>query len=251
MTSRTSEAKRRAFFAAVRETGNQTLACERAKVSRSWMSLHRATDPAFRAALDDALTAARGRLAVRAAQSNLPLPPAGWLYAQGEELVLTAGTGKGTQIARARVRQFTPRIEARFLAVLAGTCNVKAACAAVGLTPAAAYAHRQRWRGFRERWRRAVDEGRLRLEMALIEAGRNLLEGADEAARAEQVLPAITADQALQTLRLYRGHGTGTGNPPGRIVRPASVEQTRDAIFRRIRAITGVDVRARNGGAAG
>ena len=43
--------------------------------------------------------------------------------------------GRRVQIARARVKQWTPRVEDRFLATLAATCNVKAACAEVRMTP--------------------------------------------------------------------------------------------------------------------
>ena len=73
------------------------------------------------------------------------------------------------QIARARLKQWTPRIEDRFLAVLAATCNVKAACAEVGMTAASAYAHRKRWPAFAGRWDEAVEEGYARLEFALVE----------------------------------------------------------------------------------
>jgi len=37
MSHKTSPARRTALFQALRENGNQTLACERAKVSRSWV----------------------------------------------------------------------------------------------------------------------------------------------------------------------------------------------------------------------
>ena len=47
MTAKTSPARRAAFMAAVAATGNRTLAAERARVSPSWVTLHRATDPAF------------------------------------------------------------------------------------------------------------------------------------------------------------------------------------------------------------
>jgi len=36
MVAKTSQARREAFLAALRETGNQTIAAERAKVPRSW-----------------------------------------------------------------------------------------------------------------------------------------------------------------------------------------------------------------------
>ena len=57
MSRKTSPARRGAFLQALRETGNQTIAAERAKVSRSWVQLHRSTDPQFRA---DVAAAARG-----------------------------------------------------------------------------------------------------------------------------------------------------------------------------------------------
>ena len=47
MSRKTSPARRAAFLKALSETGNQTIAAERAKVSRSWVQLHRSTDPAF------------------------------------------------------------------------------------------------------------------------------------------------------------------------------------------------------------
>jgi hypothetical protein len=55
MSAKTSAARRAAFMAAVAETGNRTLAAERAKVSASWVTLHRATDPAFKAELEAAV----------------------------------------------------------------------------------------------------------------------------------------------------------------------------------------------------
>ena len=48
MSAKTSAARRRAFFAGLAETGNQTLAAERAKVSLSLVTLHGSTDLAFR-----------------------------------------------------------------------------------------------------------------------------------------------------------------------------------------------------------
>ncbi|PAX07115.1 hypothetical protein [Sphingomonas lenta] len=62
MSAKTSERRRAAFFKALAETGNQTLAAERAKVSRSWVSLHRAGDPAFRAEMEAAIASAEARL---------------------------------------------------------------------------------------------------------------------------------------------------------------------------------------------
>ena len=47
-------------------------------------------------------------------------------------------------VAPALPKQWTPRVEAHFLAALRETCNVKAACAEVGLTQQSGYGHRKR-----------------------------------------------------------------------------------------------------------
>jgi hypothetical protein len=52
MTQKFTQVRKDAFLAALRVTGNQTLAAERAKVSRSWVQLHRSEDPAFRSAVE-------------------------------------------------------------------------------------------------------------------------------------------------------------------------------------------------------
>ena len=148
MTRKFSQARREAFLAALRETGNRTLAAERAKVSRSWVSLHRRSDAEFRRACEEAVREAKERLAAHPDRE----PPTGWGFLDGEELVVRgtggSGGGKRVQIARARLRQWSPRVEERFLTALTATCNVRAACAEVGMTPASAYAHRGRWANF-------------------------------------------------------------------------------------------------------
>jgi hypothetical protein len=144
-------------------------------VPRSWVQLHRSTDPAFDADVRAAIEEAKA--ALRADPSPQPLsrkgrgtnqPPAGWGHLDGEELVVRgtggSGAGKRVQVARARLKQWTPRIEDRFLAVVAATCNVRAACAEVGMTVSSAYAHRKRWPAFARRWDEAVWEGTQNLE---------------------------------------------------------------------------------------
>lgn len=66
-----------------------------------------------------------------------------------------------------RSRQWTPRIEERFLKVLAATCNARAAYTAVGLSAESAYAHRKRWPDFARRWDEAVEAGYERVDSGL------------------------------------------------------------------------------------
>lgn len=209
MSAKTSANRRAAFFTAVRETGNQTIAAERAKVSRSWVSLHRLTDPAFRVELDAAIAAAKVALAGAAKVG----PGAGWRAQDGEELAVRGSNGRRVQIARARLKQWTPRVEARFLSVLGATCNVKAACAAVGLSQESAYQHRRRWPDFADRWHAALTLGCERLEGELfLSAGR--LFGTVEADEDAPMTP-MTPAQALQLLALNRHTMHGGGRPPG------------------------------------
>jgi hypothetical protein len=62
MTAKFSEARRQAFLAALRASGNQTLAAEKAKVSRSWVHLHRSQGPAFKDAVAEVVRHARREL---------------------------------------------------------------------------------------------------------------------------------------------------------------------------------------------
>lgn len=123
-------------------------------MSRSWVPLHRSDDPEFNRAVEEAVTEAKARLRWAEQERGGGCKPAArWGFLDGEELVVrgTGGTGGGkrVQIARARVRGWSPRVEERFLSALTATCNVKAACAEVGLTAASAYNHRPALAGVR------------------------------------------------------------------------------------------------------
>lgn len=237
MSKKFSEARRAAFFNALRETGNQTLAAERAKVSRSWVSLHRAQDPEFRRAMETAIAEAKARLFAHPERK----PPRGWGHLDGEELVVKgsggSGGGRRVQIARARLKQWTPRIEERFLSVLAATCNAKAAYIAVGMSRASAYTHRKRWPAFARRWDEAVVEGYARIEGALIEAGCNLFSSTEPAP--ESPLPPMTVGEAIHLLHMHKNGVVGIGKAPGVRWRPPPQldEATRTRIMARFAAV--------------
>lgn len=239
MSAKMSAARKAAFFEALRETGNQTLAAEAAKVSRSWVTLHRSQDSEFRRAMDEAVAGARARLGAHPERR----PPSGWGFLDGEELVVkgtggsrSTGSGQGggrrVQIARARLHQWTPRIEDRFLAALAATGNAAAAYAEVGMSKGSAYGHRNRWPGFARRWDEAVDLAGIRLEFALIEFAANpfsapeLPEPADLSivrARPAGAGPgdgsggfALTFDEGMHSLYMTQHRRFGLGGRPGR-----------------------------------
>lgn len=236
MSRKMSPQRRAAFLEAVRETGNQSLAAERAKVSRSWVQLHRSTDPGFDAAVRAALRQAQHRLGGHGERK----PPSGWGHLDGEELVVKgtggSGGGKRIQIARARLKQWTPRIEDRFLAVLSATCNVKAACAEVGMTAASAYAHRKRWRAFAERWDDAVWIAYMRLENALFSNAANLFSSPE--LPVEMAMPPMSVEQVIHLMHMHKHQVHGLGRAPGvrEPPRPKTLDEVRPSILRKFSA---------------
>jgi hypothetical protein len=236
MSAKISAARAAAFLKAVGETGNQTLAAERAKVSRSWVLLHRGRDPGFDAAVKAAVEEARGRLqgfstSLEASGVGSGVtPPAKWRYMNGHQMVVR-GTGDGiggnrrVQVARARLKGWDPRTEDRFLEALAGTCNVRAACAAVGLSVASAYTHRYRWPAFARRWDETVTIASERIETGLLRAAIALHE--TDAVPVDVPIAGMTADHALNLLRHFVGtRAPRPGRRTGRPVEVASMEQT-------------------------
>jgi hypothetical protein len=239
MSVKMSPQRRAAFLRALKATGNQALAAECAKVSRRWVCLHRKIDPEFRRESDAAIAEARASLSwapdqVRGARGS-NRPPSGWGYLDGEELVVRGSNGRRLQIARARLHQWTPRLEDRFLAALAATCNVKAACAEAGMSGPSAYEHRERWPGFAKRWDKAVEMADIRLAFALVEHGTNPFSSLDPPAPVP--IPPMSVDDALHNLSMHQHQVSGIGGRPGRRGRPPSFEESIRVIASKIEAI--------------
>lgn len=227
MTQKFSATRRAAFLRALGETGNQTLSAARAKVSRSWVTLHR-KDPEFDAAAQAALAAAKARLEAAGARR----PPSGWGTLDGAQLVVRgtggAGGGKRVQIARARLRQWDPATEDRFIATLQATCNVRASCKAAGMWPPSAYAHRKRWPSFERRWDAAVEESYMRIELGLLENGGNMFSARERPPEID--MPPMRVDEALQLLRLHKSAPRGIGVMPAKPRVPMSADELRGVI---------------------
>ncbi len=236
MSAKTSAGRREAFFRALAETGNQTISAERAKVSRSWVSLHRANDPAFCAAMEAAIVQARERLlAVKAASPARVGAIAKWSHIGGEELVIRGSRGRVAQVSRARVKQWTAATERRFLSMLAASCNVKMACAATGLSPASAYNHRNRWPEFARSWDAALEDGYVTVESALLELAA--ISFGQAGPDYTLPVPPMTAEQGLQLLSLHRARVSGRGALPGAVMRRPTEAETNAAIVKQLKSL--------------
>jgi hypothetical protein len=235
MTKKTSQRRREAFFAALTETGNRTISAERACVSQSWVTLHRATDPEFKARMEACVAQAAARLSGAGAMK----PDAKWGNINGEELVVRGSNGRRAQISRARLKQFTPRVEARFLSVLSRTCNVKLACAAVGMSAAAAYNHRDRWVEFARAWDEAVEDGEVSLQCALLENGIRTLDPDAEGLADEPALPMqpMSVDDVIRILGQRRAGMSRKGKFVGNRRMMATEEETNAALLKRLKVL--------------
>jgi len=77
--------------------------------------------------------------------------------------------------------RWTNRRREEFLAVLSASCNVRAACAAVDMSPRGAYLLRRRDKAFADAWREAMAMGYDALEGALLRHAIVALGGDDDA----------------------------------------------------------------------
>lgn len=220
MSARITARRRGAFLRALAASGNVTASAERAKVSRAWVVLHRGRDAAFDRECREALAAfaGDGRAAPGPGSGReCNAPPAGWKYLDGVELVVRgsggSGGGRRVQIARARVKQWTPRVEKRFLAVLMATCNVRAAYSDVGMSKSSAYNHRRRWPGFARCWDAAVEEGYQWIEMDTAWRQCNLY--SDPELPDDPPAVQMTIAQAIHVMSMHKHQVRGSGRPPG------------------------------------
>ena len=237
MWTKITKARREAFLRALRECGNQTLAAERARVSRSWVCKWRGLDPDFDAAVRDAVAAAKARLLAEKREGTVP--PKGWGHLDGVELAVrgTAGGGqRRVQIARARLRDWSPAVERRFLDALGATCNVSAALAEVGKSKGSAYTHRKRWPAFAKLWDDVLGEAYAALEISLMQNACNLFSAREYVP--ETVIREMTAADAIHLLHCQKNKVLGIGKAPGKSWRrPRTLDEVRESILTKLEAI--------------
>lgn len=201
-----------AFLRALERSGEVEAAARDAAVDKSTAYQRRKAHREFADAWDAALAARKDRRAEedRAAVEELRTrhdpstirsaaygPPPHPRIGSGarEELTVAAG-----QLKRVAAGRWNKAAERRFFAALADTANVKAAADAAGFSTTAVYARRLRNPLFREQWAAAVETGRARLELALIEAANRAFETATADVPAEA--PGVSVSEALQILKI-------------------------------------------------
>lgn len=132
--------------------------------------------------------------------------------------------------------QWSDEAEELFLDVLAASCNVQMAAEATGFASQTAYRMRRLRPDFAARWQQALEQGYIRLEMALIEAACDTI--ADVEFGTDRPIPKMTVDQAMGVLRAHKNEVKGDGQRvPGNHARRRSLDEVRDSIRKKISAI--------------
>ena len=192
---------------ALERTGQVRAAALDAGVDFSTAYARRRAHAEFAAAWVEALKAHAARVeeeeiavvvAARAARLAPPPPAAVPLptgFAGREEVVCARG-----QVKRGGAERWSKAAEGRFFATLADTANVVMAAEAAGFSTTAVYQRRLRRPEFREAWAAAVETGRARLELALIEMANRAIERGVPEVPGEA--PRVSISEALMILKL-------------------------------------------------
>jgi hypothetical protein len=139
--------------------------------------------------------------------------------------------GKVPRLRKAGRRAFTKAKQGRFLAALAATCNVSAACRRARVSDSCVYEHRRKDAAFRAGWVEAVREAYGRLELMTLERMMNgtvtTRTRADGSVDTTHEYPNALA---LQLLRLHRG----TGSEPEQAPTAEDIDEVRERIAQRI-----------------
>ncbi|HEX8193118.1 MAG TPA: hypothetical protein VF552_09475 [Allosphingosinicella sp.] len=147
-------------------------------------------------------------------------------------------TGKNRRLQRVKAGGYywSEQAEVLFFDVLAASCNVRAAAAAVGFTTFTVYRLRRLRTDFAEKWQAALEQGYARLEMALVQAAADTLGGIEF--DADRPIPKMSVDEALNLLKLHKAEVRGErAGRPGRFATPRGIEHYRTSILRKIEAI--------------
>ena len=150
-------------------------------------------------------------------------------------LVRYGPTGRAQRV-KTGGHQWSEEAEEAFFDHLAASCNVRASAEAVGFTTFTVYRQRRLRPDFAEKWQAALAQGYARLEMALVEAAAESLDGVEF--DAERPIPKMTVEQAMNLLKLHGPEARGErGGRPGRFATPRGIEYYRESILKKIVAI--------------
>jgi hypothetical protein len=164
-------------------------------------------------------------------------------FARGERVGNPGRIGRGRAAPGERLSRpkyvrgqtkWTEDVERDFLDMLATTCNVSASCAAAGICADTVYSRRREHPEFERRWNAALAQGYARLEIELVRAAAESVEGVTFQERA---IGPVSAETAIKLIGMHRAAATGQGRRTSWNAKPPSIEQVLESIRRRAAAI--------------
>jgi hypothetical protein len=227
------------FLRALARNANARLSAKMAGVDHTTAYLLRQRDPGFAAAWLRARDWGRGRVKAegrpvfangrpRQARPGEAIDP--------RTLIVRTSKNAGTQIVEAGEGKWNPDAEAVFFEHLAAGYGIRRSAEAAGFSANAVYQRRARDPAFAARWGEARAHGVERNDLLLIDCVQWTLDPA--AIEAAEDLPRPTISEAIRIARLYRPAAGGADRRGrARFRREPSIEQVRDEIIGRIRAI--------------
>jgi hypothetical protein len=240
---------RKRFLSAMARTANAKLSARMAGVDHSTAYLLRGRDPGFAAAWLRARDWGRARVKAEGRPvfaGGRPRPARPGEAIDPRSLIIRTSKNAGAQIVEAGEGRWNAEAEEIFFAHLAAGWGVRRSAEAAGFSAQAVHKRRGRDPAFAARWDEAREHGLERNDMLLIDSVQWTLDPA--AVEAAEDLPRPTIDEALRIQRFYRRvEGRGGRSGRARFRREPSIEQVRDEIIGRIRAIR----RHREGGKRG
>lgn len=141
----------------------------------------------------------------------------------------------GPQLIRSSGARWSEEAEEAFLDHLAASCNVTAAAAASGFTPAAIYKRRRRDAAFAQRWQAALEQGAVRIEALLLRRAEEALEGF--APDPDLAIPSMSIKDALAIIGHHRRAVERGPRSRRQWARPRSLDELRDAILLKLEAV--------------
>jgi hypothetical protein len=152
-----------------------------------------------------------------------------------EGTVMRAGGKDGPQVIRSKGDRWTEEAETVFFDHLAASCNVLASCEEAGFCNSSVYQRRREDAGFARRWQAALEQGYVRIEMALVRRAADALEGF--APDPDTPIPVMTVEQAIKVLDRHRAAVEGGPRSKRNWTRPRSLDEVSESIMRKLQAI--------------
>lgn len=146
--------------------------------------------------------------------------------------------GKRPQMRKSKARDWTKEKDAKFLSMLAETCNVTVAASDAGVSVGGAYKRRRENAAFRAGWMEAISVAYQRLELVLLDRAFN---GTEKVVKrrdgSEERMTEYSNQLGLTLLRLHRD----TAAEAATEFQPNDVEELRERVFKKFQRLKARD----------